>query len=100
MLENDIVLKSGELYLVGNISTDGSRERATGLYLRDTRHLSRFRVTIDDLVPERLSAFPHNATHGAVISANPHFRSSNGEVVLAQQILLEQAIKLDDRLRV
>ena len=100
MLENDVVLKSGELYLVGNISTDGSHERATGLYLRDTRHLNRFRVTINDLKPELLSAFPHNATHAAVISANPHFRSTNGEVVLAQQILLEQSIKLDDRLRV
>lgn len=100
VLENDIVLKSGELYLVGNISTDGSRERATGLYLRDTRHLSRFRVTINGLEPEVLSAFPLDATHGAVVSTNPHFRSTNGEVVLGQQILLEQAIKLDDRLRV
>jgi len=100
MLENDIVLKSGELYLVGNISTDGSRERATGLYLRDTRHLSRFRVTINDMEPELLSAFPRNATHGAIISANPHLRCNNGEVVLAQQILLEQSIMLDDRLRV
>lgn len=100
MLGNDFVLKSGELYLVGDISTDGSRDRATGLYARDTRHLNRFRITINGLEPEILSAFPHNATHGAVVSANTHFRSTNNEVVLAQQVLLEHTIKLDDCLRV
>ena len=61
MLEHDLVLKSGELYLVGNTPTDGSRERATGLYLRDTRHLCLFRATVNGTVMEPLSAFPHDA---------------------------------------
>ena len=100
MLNYNLVLKSGELYLVGDIATDGSRERATGLYLRDTRHLSTFLVTINGLIPEVLSAIAHDATHGAVISTVPHFRSASGDVVLTQQILLEQSVKLDDRLRV
>jgi glycogen debranching enzyme len=99
MLEHDLVLKSGELYLAGNIATDGSRERATGLYLRDTRHLSTFLVTLNGHSPDVLSAIAHDATHGAVITANRHFRSSNGEVVLPLQILLEQAVKIDDCLR-
>ena len=54
VLDHNLTLKSDELYLVGNIDTDGSRERATGLYLRDTRHLSRFLVTINGTRPERL----------------------------------------------
>ena len=74
MLEHNLVLKSGELYLVGNIATDGSRERATGLYLRDTRHLSSFLVTLNGQSPEVLSAIAHDATHGAVVTSNKHYR--------------------------
>jgi glycogen debranching enzyme len=99
MLEHNLVLKSGELYLVGNIATDGSRERATGLYLRDTRHLSTFLVKLNGQQPEVLSANAHDATHGAVVTANRLFRSPNDEVVLPLQILLEQTVKLDDNLR-
>ncbi|MDF2760377.1 MAG: N-terminal domain of (some) glycogen debranching enzyme, partial [Thermomicrobiales bacterium] len=40
MLHQDLVLKHNELYLVGEDASDSSRERATGLYLRDTRFLS------------------------------------------------------------
>jgi glycogen debranching enzyme len=100
MLEQDLVLKSGELYLVGNTPTDGSRERATGLYLRDTRHLALFRATVNDVVMQRLSAFPHDAAHGVIVSANPHMRCTTGEIVPAQHILLEESIKLDDRMYV
>jgi len=100
MLEHDLVLKSGELYLVGNTPTDGSREHANGLYLRDTRHLCHFRLTVNGVEMETLSAVPHDATHGVIVSANPHFRSSDGEVIPAQHVLLEQAIKLDDRMYV
>ena len=100
MLDHDLVLKSGELYLVGNTPTDGSREHANGLYLRDTRHLCHFRVTVNGIEMETLSAVPHDATHGVVVSANPHFRSCDGEVIPAQHVLLEQAIKLDDRMYV
>jgi glycogen debranching enzyme len=100
MLEHDLVLKSGELYLVGNTPTDGSRERATGLYLRDTRHLCHFRVAVNGIDLETLSAFEHDATHGVVVGTNPHFRSCDGEVIPAQTVLLEEAIKLDDRMYV
>jgi hypothetical protein len=40
VLHHDLVLKHNELYLVGESQCDSSRERATGLYLRDTRFLS------------------------------------------------------------
>jgi glycogen debranching enzyme len=100
MLEQDLVLKSGELYLVGNTPTDGSRERATGLYLRDTRHLALFRATVNGVRMERLSAFPHDAAHGVIVSANPHMRCTTGEIIPAQHILLEESIKLDDRMYV
>ena len=43
MLHQDLVLKHNELYLVGEDTSDSSRERATGLYLRDTRFLSFWR---------------------------------------------------------
>ena len=40
MLNHDLVLKHNELYLVGESQSDGSGERATGLYVRDTRFLT------------------------------------------------------------
>jgi glycogen debranching enzyme len=100
MLEHNLVLKSDELYLVGNISTDASGERALGLYLRDTRHLSRFFVTLNDMRPDRLSARVHNATSATVTSTNQLIRFPDGSVLHPHQIALEQHVSLDDGLHV
>ena len=96
MLDHDLVLKSDELYLVGNISTDGSRERATGLFVRDTRHLSRFFVTLNGTRPERLQVRLDDATRATVISANPLMRLESGVILPPQKVLIEQRVSLSD----
>ncbi|MDP9369903.1 MAG: hypothetical protein M3Q03_16800 [Chloroflexota bacterium] len=71
MLDHNLLLKSDELFLVGNVSTDGSREDAAGLYARDTRYLSRFSSTINGARPELLSVQTHDATNATITHANP-----------------------------
>lgn len=96
MLDHNLVLKSDELYLVGNIATDGSRERATGLYTRDTRHLSRFLVRLNDARPETLMVRAEDASHATVVSSNPLVKLDTGEMLLPQKILFEQRVSLSD----
>ncbi|MEA2522911.1 MAG: hypothetical protein QOF73_138 [Thermomicrobiales bacterium] len=98
MLDHNLVLKSDELYLVGDISTDGSGERATGLYLRDTRHLSRFRVKVNDIEPDRLSTTIHSATSATVTTTNPLVRLPDGSLFNPHQVVLEQRVGLDTSL--
>jgi len=98
VLDHNLTLKSDELFLVGNIETDGSRERATGLYVRDTRHLHRFRVTINGERPEQLQDRLNDPAHATVISANPLLTLAGGILFHPQQLLLEQRVGLDDAL--
>jgi glycogen debranching enzyme len=100
VLDYNLVLKNDELYLVGDTSTDGSSERATGLYLRDTRHLSRFRVRINGTVPFRLSSHVHDATDASVIATNELIRFDDGTMMHPHQIVLEQRVSLAGSLRV
>lgn len=100
MLDHNLVLKCNELYSVGDISTDGSGERATGLYLRDTRHLSRFSVSLNGARPETLSVRQHGAARAIVTSANPLLVLGPSDVILPQQIALTEHVSLDDRLHV
>ncbi len=96
MLDDNLVLKSDELYLVGDISTDGSGERATGLYLRDTRHLSQFRVTLNGTRLDRLSAHVHDAASATVTTTNSLIRLPDGAILHPHQLVLEQAVTLHD----
>jgi glycogen debranching enzyme len=98
VLDYNLVLKSDELYLVGDISTDGSGERATGLYLRDTRHLSRFRVRLNDTPPDRLSSHIHNAANATVIATNALIELADGSLLRPHQVVLEHRVALDDGL--
>jgi glycogen debranching enzyme len=100
VLDYNLVLKSDELYLVGDISTDGSGERATGLYLRDTRHLSRFRVTINGILPDRLSSHIHDPTSATVFTTNELIRLDDGGMIHPHQIALEHRVSLADGLHV
>lgn len=100
MLDHNLVLKSDEVFLVGNIATDGSGERATGLYMRDTRHLSHFVVRLNGELPARLSVRQHGATSATVTCANPMIRIDENEVVLPQRVLVEEEVSLDRSLRV
>ncbi|HKG25273.1 MAG TPA: glycogen debranching N-terminal domain-containing protein, partial [Thermomicrobiales bacterium] len=100
MLDCNLVLKNDELFLVGDISTDGSGERATGLYLRDTRHLSRFRVTLNEVRPDQLSARTHGATTATVTTTNPQLRLADGKLLRPHLVLLEQQVRLGTGLQV
>lgn len=100
MLDHNLVLKNDELYVVGNIATDGGGERATGLYMLDTRHLSRFSVFLNDRRPETLSVRQHGATRATVTCANPMINISANEIVLPQRIMVQEEVALDDCLRV
>jgi len=100
VLDHNLVLKSDELYSVGNIATDGSGERATGLYLRDTRHLNRFSVFLNDHRPETLSVQKHGATRATVTAANPMLKVSDDDIILPQRIMLRQEVTLGDCLAV
>ena len=99
MLNYNLVLKSGELFTAGDIETDGSRECATGLYFRDTRHLSVFDVTIDGAAPEVLSITTHNPAHATVICSNRLIERETGDV-LPQKLLVIQQVTMADRLEV
>src|SRR5215211_4520515 len=100
VLDHNLTLKSDELYLVGNIDTDGSRERATGLYVRDTRHLSRFLIAINGRHPERLQVRVDDASHAMVLSGNPLLTLEDGGMLLPQKLLLEQRVLLDGSLTI
>ena len=100
MLDYNLVLKSDELYLVDDISTDGSRERAAGLYTRDTRHLSRFMIEINGTSPESLMVRADDAAHATIIGTNQLVKLDSGGILLPQKILIEQRISLSDRFTV
>lgn len=98
VLDQNLVLKADELFLAGEISTDGSGERATGLYLRDTRHLSRFDLLLNGGRLERLSAHVHDARHATVTLTNRQLRLANGDVIPPHTVALQERITLGDTL--
>lgn len=100
VLDYNLVLKSDELYVVGTIVTDGSGERAAGLYLRDTRHLSRFRVLLNGASPEVLSAQATSATSATVIATNTAFLDGRGQQIRPHHLVLTQRVTLDTSLHV
>lgn len=99
VLNYNLVLKRGELYTAGDIETDGSGERATGLYFRDTRHLSDFYVTIDGAAPEVLSVTTHNPGHATVICSNRLIERDTGDI-FPQKLLVTQEVTLTDTVTV
>ena len=71
MLEHTLILKSDELYLAGGALTDGSSERASGLYLRDTRYLDLFDVRLNGLP---LNDWPHpGKPNSPPVSCTDHY---------------------------
>ncbi|MDQ4099144.1 MAG: amylo-alpha-1,6-glucosidase, partial [Chloroflexota bacterium] len=99
MLDHDLVLKSDELYLAGQITSDGSGERAAGLYLRDTRHLSRFRLSLDGARLTCLSERMVSAAVGVINLTNDLLRLPDGDV-LPQTLFIEERAELGTALRV
>ena len=95
MLDYNLVLKSDELYLVGDINSDGSGESATGLYVRDTRFLSLFRISLNEKPLELLSARVQTATAATVTATNPALKFWTGDELRPHSVLVEQRITLD-----
>ncbi|MDP9362666.1 MAG: amylo-alpha-1,6-glucosidase [Chloroflexota bacterium] len=100
MLDYNLVLKSDELFLVGDSTTDGSGEPATGLYARDTRHLSRFRMMLNRTPLDRLSARVLAPTLASIVEANRPFAFPDGTVVPPQTVSVEQRVDLGAEVRV
>ncbi len=100
MLDDDLILKCDELFLVGQAITDGSHESAAGLYLRDTRHLSRLRVTIDGQPLDRLALQPISSASALIIGANAGGSHSHDEEqpLRARTVGIEQRVHLDTEL--
>ena len=70
MLHQDLVLKHNELYLVGEDTSDSSRGRATGLYLRDTRFLSFWDLRVNGAPLEPLEVRVLGPDRAVIVEAN------------------------------
>ena len=100
MLEQDLVLKSDDLFYVGR-PLETIRDRAAGLYSRDTRHLNGIQILLNGRVPEMLAVNTHHASAATIVSANPAL-SLNGDdnLLLPHQVAIEQRLSLDTRLHI
>ena len=103
MLHHDLVLKHNELYLIGESQCDGSRERATGLYVRDTRFLSFWDLRVNGASLEPLEVRVLGPDRAVVVEANGAL-AANGqritEPVLPLTIAVEQHVQLGADLRI
>ena len=103
MLNQDLVLKHDELYLVGEDQTDGSRERATGLYVRDTRFLDCWILRINGVPLEPLDARLLGPDRALVVGANQALLADGQrltEPVRPLTVSVEQHVQLGADLRV
>ena len=103
MLHQDLVLKHNELYLVGESHTDGSGERATGLYVRDTRFLHSWNLCINGVSLEPLDARVLGPDRAVVVGANRALASDErgiAEPVRPLTVSVEQRVQLGADLRV
>jgi glycogen debranching enzyme len=103
VLHQDLVLKHNELYLVGESQSDGSGERATGLYARDTRFLDSWDLRINGVPLEPLDARVLGPDRAVVVGANGPLAADGVEItepVRPLTIAVEQDVELGADLRV
>ncbi|MCC7023091.1 MAG: amylo-alpha-1,6-glucosidase [Thermomicrobiales bacterium] len=103
MLDYDLVLKHNELYLVGEHRGDRQGERATGLYVRDTRFLDCWQLRLNDAPLALLEARVLGPDRAVVVGANELLAPNTAgidEPVLPQTISVEQQVQLGVDLRV
>jgi glycogen debranching enzyme len=103
VLHQDLVLKHNELYLVGESQSDGSGERATGLYTRDTRFLDRWDLRINGVPLEPLDARVLGSDRAVVVGANGPLAADGVEItepVRPLTVAVEQDVELGADLRV
>ena len=98
MLDYDLVLKADELFVVGEIQTDGSGESGKGLYLRDTRHLCRYDVKLGGERLDVLAVHPHDATSATAVMANSWMPDIGGVPLAKHVVMVREQIELSDRL--
>jgi glycogen debranching enzyme len=103
VLHQEIVLKHNELYLVGEDTIDSSQERATGLYLRDTRFLSFWDLRVNGVPLEPLDVRVLGLDRAVVVEANGALAADGQrmiEPVLPLTVAVEQHIQLGTDLRI
>ncbi len=83
LFDSDLTLKAGELFLASNARSDGSASSAAGLYLRDTRFLSQFDLTLDGAPLELLSASADTLDRAVLHLTN---RAGEGDALRAHTI--------------
>src|SRR5690349_4325049 len=99
MLDHNLVLKSDELYLAGDKLSDGTREQAAGLYLRDTRFLSHLALKMNGTELQRLSTRTVGPTTALMTLANQMMKLPKG-TALPHSIGIEQRFDLGDAMTV
>src|SRR5680860_507461 len=100
MIDRDLVLKSNELFFLGESPLDMTRARAAGLYARDTRHLNSILVEIDGQTPEWLATTMHHSSAATVTSANPALKLNGNVPLLPHQIAIQERLSLDSGLHI
>ena len=103
MLHQDLVLKHNELYLAGEETSDSSRERATGLYMRDTRFLNFWDLRVNGAPLEPLEVRVLGPDRAVVVAANRALAADGQRItepVLPLTVAVEQHVELGADLRV
>jgi len=98
MLDQNIVLKANELFTAGSIETDGSRESASGLYIRDTRHLTRFDLTLNGSRLERLTLVQTDLTTATIVATNQMLHLAGERVIRPQSLLITEQLSISGQL--
>ncbi len=99
LFEQDLVLKADECYLVGQIPSDGTAEPAGGLYLRDTRHLSRLSTTLNGTSLQLLASRTIGGTRARIVAANRPFDTPEGPIA-GQTVAVDSDVTLGATLTV
>ena len=98
MLHSDVLLKNNELCLVGRAEDRGGIHE-TGLYLRDTRFLSVFTVSVSGTPLDVLSVRTLSATE-AIITTTPARGYEQDTGIAESSLVVHQRITVDAALRV
>jgi glycogen debranching enzyme len=102
VLHQDLVLKHNELYLVGESESEGTGERASGLYARDTRFLDCWELRLNGELLEPLDARVLGADRAIVVAGNQSLSPTTAgrEPVRPLSISVEQFVQLGTDLQV
>ena len=96
MLDTNLVLKADELYLAGAVDTDGSGDRATGIYARDTRFISVLNIDLNGRPLRTLAVRTPEANRALFVSTNEGYQDDAREVY-GHSLGIEQQLTLTDR---